>query len=162
MKGEVKVITQDYVLITYDIPAADSKLRKEVLKTMAAIGAVAYTQSCYLVPFSETSFNLANEISSKGHAVVWVSKQHDEKKALEIQFKYEEHLHIRCATIEQRLYTIKEHIEEGRLNRANRMAEKTHVLIDQLKKISLSFNPPWFLPRIAELENLMGQLYKKG
>jgi CRISPR/Cas system-associated protein endoribonuclease Cas2 len=159
VKAEVKEILDEYVLLVFDIPANQAKLRKEVLKFLAAAGAVMHTASCYLMPYSELSFAIANEIALKGDVVVWVSKQKDQKKAKALTIQYDEHLKIRCTTIEQRLWAIKEHIESGQLGRANRMAEKTHALLDQLKKISQTYCPSWLLPRIGELETMMQQIY---
>jgi hypothetical protein len=161
MSVEIKEIVDEYVVLNFDISAKNSKLRKHVLKRLAAAGAVMFTQSCYYLPYSADSMTTANEIASDGNVVIWRSKQEDKKKALELTFQYDEHLHIRCTTIEQRLWAIKSHIDEGQLGKANRMAEKTHALLSQLKKISLTYNPAWLQPRIAELETMMNQVYNK-
>jgi hypothetical protein len=54
---------------------------------------------------------------------------------------------------------MKEHVDAGELGRANRMAAKTHALLEQLKKISQTYCPPWLLPRIGELYTMMEQVY---
>ena len=155
----VKEIIDEYVLLTYDIPAKEGKLRKTFLKQAAAIGAICYTQSCYLLPYSEVSFGLANELAQYGKAVVWISKQKDKDKAADITNKYEEHLHIRCQTIEQRFVLISEYIEIGNLFTANRMLTKTLTLLSQLAKIAETYNPPWLKPKIEELYKKMAVIY---
>lgn len=161
---EVKEIVDEYVLLVYDIPATvdGNKLRKQFLKAAYSIGAMCFTQSCYLLPYSEQSFSLASEVAEKGNAVLWVSKQKDAEKAKQINFKYEEALKLRCQTIEQRLVIIKNHIEAGHLGKANRMAGKTAALLKQLVRISETYSPPWLVPQIEKMFLAMKQLYQKG
>jgi len=83
-KAEAKELIQDFVLINYDIPATEKKLRRQFLKKALAMGAQQFTESVYLLPYSETALEMANELESAGHAVVWAAHQHNVSKALEI------------------------------------------------------------------------------
>lgn len=161
MVAEIKQIIDSYVLVTYDIPASQGKLRKMVLKELAKIGAMPYTQSVYLIPLSEESFALANEISAGGSAFVWRAKMPNTDKAHAITIKYEDHIHDRISFIQQRIVQIKDHIEAGRLGKATRMVEKTHQLISQLEQIMKTYNPAWLSPEIAILKQNMYQVYNK-
>jgi len=156
---EVKEIVSDYLLLTYDIPASQGKLRKRFLKEAGESGAMMYTQSVYLMPWSDKMQAMANELAQTGHAVVWRSQQEHAGLAKSITIKYAEHIQARCQLIEQRLVQIKDHIEAGRLAHANRMAKKTHDLFIQLYKISETFNPPWLQPTLAILGGNMAQIY---
>jgi hypothetical protein len=158
MVAEVKQIVQDYVLITYDIAASQGKLRKVILKKLYDMGATSYTQSVYLMPYSEASMALANEIAAGGQAVIWRSKQEDPVQADKITIKYNEHLGDRCNLIQQRLAQIKDHIEAGRLGKATRMILKTNLLLEQLFTISKTYNPPWLMPKLAGLKMQLNQV----
>jgi hypothetical protein len=159
--AEIKQIIDSYVLLTFDIPACQGKLRKTVLKELAKIGAIAYTQSVYLLPLSEKSFELANDISAGGSAFVWQSKMVNIDKAQAITIKYDEHIHDRVAYIQQRLVQIKDHIDADRLGKANLMIKKTQALIHQLEQITESYNPPWLAPEIQTLKANLAQVYQK-
>lgn len=159
MPVEIKQIVDDYLLLTYDLPATQGKLRKRFLKEAMAAGAIAHTQSVYLMPFSAKMQALANDLAATGHAVIWRSKQENAVTAKQITIKYAEHIQARCQLIEQRLVQVNDHIEAGRLGKATRMIKKTHELLDQLENISETFNPPWLKPRLDGLYFLMAQVY---
>jgi len=161
-KAEVKEIIQDYILISYDIPAKAKALRKSFLKAAHAIGAEMYTASVYLIPYSAEALEWANELESAGHAVVWKAHQPDEKKALEITTKYADAIKARCDYIEQRIAIAQDYINEGRLKMAMKMGVKTGQLLQQLAQIAHHFNPPWLEPRIEELYGKMKVLYEQG
>lgn len=161
MTAEIKEILQDFCLITFDIPACQGKLRKVVLKQLAQIGAIGYTQSVYLIPLSEKSFELANDISAGGSAFVWRSQMVNVDKAKAITIKYDEHIHDRVAYIQQRLVQIKDHIDADRLGKANLMIKKTQALIHQLEQITESYNPTWLAPEIQTLKTNLAQVYQK-
>jgi glutathione S-transferase len=161
-KAEVKEIIQDFILITYDIPANAKALRKSFLKAAHAIGAEAHTASVYLIPFSEEAMGWANELESAGHAIVWKAHQPDEKKALEITTKYSEAIKARCDYIEQRIAMSQDYVNEGRLKMAMKMGVKTGNLLQQLVQISQHFNPEWLKPRIEELFTKLKAVYDKG
>lgn len=150
-EAEVKEIIQDYVLICYDIPASEGKLRKRFLREAHSIGAIGYTQSVYLIPYSDKAFDLANNLAAKGNAIVFRSNQANEKKALEITVKYEHHLQARCDLIAQRLVIGQEYITAGKLGMAKRVGIKTGRLLQELFTIAETFSPVWLMPRIAEL-----------
>lgn len=150
-QAAVKEIIQEYILITYDIPAKAKALRRAFLKAAHAIGAESHTDSVYLIPYSAEAIGLANELESAGHAIIWQAYQPDEKKALEITTKYGDAIKARLDYIEQRIAMSQDYVTTGRLKMAMRMGIKTANLLQQLVKISHHFNPAWFQPRIAEL-----------
>lgn len=150
-QAEIKEIIQDYVLICYDIPATAKKQRHDFLKGAHAIGAIGYTESVYLLPDSEKSFELANELATIGNAVVWRATQENLKVAIEITTNYEQHIHARCQHIEMRILWAQEHMAAGRLKMANRMGIKTVRLLRELAEINETFNPDWLKPRLDEL-----------
>ena len=161
-EAEVKELIQDFVLITYDIPAKAATLRNKFLKAAKAIGAEQHTDSVYLIPYSTEAMALAAELESAGHAIIWQAHQPDQKKALEIMTKYEGSLKTRCNFIEQRLVIAQEYIQAGRLGVAQIMGIKTGKLLQQLAHIAENFKPPWLLPKIEELVTKWKGIYEDG
>lgn len=151
---QVKEIISDYILLTYDIPAKQKALRYQFLKKAGQIGAMQYTESVYLLPYSEESFQLASEMATSGKAVIWKSHQVDETKAISITQSYGQHIQARCAMIEQRLLTAQEHITKGHLRRALTMAIRTGNLLKELAIISKTYKPQWF---VEKLDNLIAE-----
>lgn len=92
MPVESKEIVSDYLLLTYDLPATQGKLRKRFLKEAMAAGAMMHTASCYLMPFSPKMQALADDLAVTGHAVIWRSKQENTGMAKMITIKYAEHI----------------------------------------------------------------------
>jgi hypothetical protein len=150
-KAEVKELIQDFVLINYDIPATEKKLRREFLKKAAQMGAEQYTESVYLLPFSEKALEMANELESAGHAVVWSAHQHNVETAVKINVKYEQGIIDRCEAISQRLVIVQDYINKGWLRRAQKMGIKTGKLLSELVKINENYKPGWLQPKIKEL-----------
>lgn len=149
--AEVKEILQDYVLITYDIPAKDWKTRANFIRKARSVGAMMYTASCWLLPYSEAAFELANEVAASGNAIVWRSHQADKKKAAIIMTTYEQHLEARCEYIEQRLQRAVEYMTMGKLWTAARMGIKTGELLKELAQIAEHFGKDWLKERLAKL-----------
>lgn len=157
---EVKEIIQDYVLITYDIPAKEKKLRAKFLKEAKAIGAESDTASVYLIPYSEKAMELASQLQSAGHASVWgPAHQPNKEKAIEKTIKYGDHIQIRCQVIEQRLAISQNHIVSGELGVALKMGIKTGRLLKQLAQIQESYNPDWFKSKLEELVMKWKEIY---
>lgn len=158
-EAEVKEIQSDWVLITYDIPVTAEPVRHKFLKQAAALGAVQHTESVYILPYSDTSFALANELAQVADVIIWKSHQEDKEKAAAITESYEDHLKVRCDEIEQRLSISQDFITGGQLGVAARMGIKTLRLLKQLDKISQSFNPPWLKGRLEELAAKWSTIY---
>ena len=62
--AEQKELILDFVLIMYDIPAVERKLRRRFIQDALAMGAEQYTESVYLLPFSEKALEMANGLES--------------------------------------------------------------------------------------------------
>jgi hypothetical protein len=156
--AEIRQIVQDYVLITFDIPQNQGKLRKLVLKKIHSIGGMMHTASVYLIPYSDKAMELANMIKEVGDVVVWTSHQDNLSTAKNITFSYDNHLAVRCSLISQRFYKIQQYIDKEQLGRANTMILKTKVLIDQLHKISETYCPSWLPEKLKEFDNQLSQV----
>ena len=156
---ETKLIQEDWVLLTYDIPAKDKKLRSEFIRDAKKLGAIPHTDSVYLMPFSEKAMQLASELAVTGHAVVWRSKQEDKQKAIEITIKYDTALEMRCVYLEQRLQIGSQHIMAGNLKMALRMGVKTGKLLRELAEISETYNPEWLGERIQQIMAKWKEVY---
>jgi len=156
---ETKFIQEDWVLICYDIPAKDRKLRHEFIRDAKQLGAIGHTDSVYLMPYSEKAMELASELAIKGHAVVWRSKQEDKQKAIEITTSYDAALKVRCDYLLQRLHIGSEHITGGHLKVALKMGVKTGKLVKELAQISSSYCPKWFDKRIEEIFAKWKEIY---
>ncbi len=155
---EIKEIISDYILVCFDIPQSEGKLRKLILKQIHSIGGMQNTASVYLMPYSETAMALANKISTKGDVVIWRSQQLNPDKAKSLTISYAEHILTRCQLIEQRFVQIKHYIEVGQLWRADLMIGKTSKMVDQIKKINETFSPPWLPGKIAVFNGMLGQV----
>lgn len=160
--AEVKTIVQDWILISYDIPASAKSTRRAFLKAVHALGGEMHTASVYLMPYSEEAMGWANELESAGHAVVWRAQQTDPDKAEAITAKYEAAVKARCDYIEHRLEISQDYIAAGKLKMAEKMAIRTTHLLGQVVKIAKVFNPPWLQPRIEELYLKMKHMYGFG
>jgi len=155
-----KELVQDWILLTFDIPAKEKSLRGKFLASIYALGAQIHTESVYLMPFSDEAMKWAAKLESAGHAVVWQAHQPDEKKAWEYTIKYDTGLSARCDNIEQRLKIAEDYIVAGKLVVANAMAVKTGKLLQQLSQIaSGGYNPPWLMPRIELLVKEWKNIY---
>lgn len=148
---EVKLLIQDFVLITYDIPAKEKKLRRDFLSKVSEIGGEQYTESVYLLPYTDQVLEMANSLESAGHAVVWRAYQPDAEVALEINVKYEQGIKDRCKAIEQRLVIVQDYIAKGWLQRAQSMGIKTGKMLQELAKINENYEPGWLKEKIDEL-----------
>ena len=135
----------------YDIPAIEKQLRRRFIRDALEMGAEQYTESVYLLPFSEQALEMANELESAGHAVVFSAHQHDIKTAVEINVKYSTGIKNRCKVIEQRLVIVQEYIKAGKLLRGEGMGLKTGKLLKELVKINENYQPGWLKPKIEEL-----------
>ena len=162
MQVEVKEIVQDYILITYDIPAKDWKTRANFIRKARSIGAMMYTASCWLLPYSESVFELANEVATIGDAIVWKSHQDDKQKAYKITTSYEQHLEARCQYIYQRLERAQEYMTAGKLKTAAKMGIKTGQLLSELAQIAELFNKEWLKSRLGELVAQWKEIYGEG
>lgn len=162
MSEEIKEIVQDYVLIVFDIPQSQGKLRKLILKKIHEIGGEMNTSSVYLMPYSAGAMALAEAIKPYGDVVVWKSHQDDPVKAKGITIDYAGKVMARCQLISLRFSMINSYIEEGQFGRATHMIIKTKTFIDQVKKINETFSPPWLPEKIAEFDALLAQVMNVG
>ncbi len=161
-EAEKKEITAEYILLTYDIPAKEKKLRRDFLKAVKSIGAMEYTASVYLLPFTAESLALANSLNSKGHAVVWTAQQPDKGKATEIYAKYAQHLKLKLLAIQQRLTMAQDYIQAGHMAMALKMGVKTGKLLQELAHIQKNYNQPWFETKLQELVQSWKEVYYGG
>jgi hypothetical protein len=159
---ETKEIVQDYVLICFDIPQNQGKLRKLVLKKIHDIGGMMHTASVYLLPYGDKAYALAEEIQSFGDVVIWRSHQNDPAKAKTLTLNYASHIETRCQLIEQRFALIQDYLENEQFGRATNMLLKTIVMIEQLKKIADNFKTPWLPGKIAEFEKRLADGMNMG
>jgi len=150
-KAEVKELIQDVILITYDLPAKEKHARTSFLKSAFSIGAIQHTESCYLLPFSEKAFGLANKLKAIGDVIIWKSRQEDLKMASEITMSYSSAVQARCQTVEQRLVIAQDHLAAGRLGMAKRVKGITGKLLAELWQINETFTPDWLKPKLLKL-----------
>jgi len=72
---ELKKIEENWILVTYDIPASEGALRKKILRRMRGLGAFQYTESVYYLPFTPEGMQTSRKIcSGKGYAFTWYSR----------------------------------------------------------------------------------------
>jgi CRISPR-associated endonuclease Cas2 len=157
--AEVKELIQDFVLITYDIPAYAKSLRRKFLKEASAMGAEMYTESVYLCPLSEKTMTMANELESAGHAVIWLAHMPDEATAMAINMKYEDAVKNRCKSIRGRLAVMQNYISSGWLKRAQNMGIKTGKMLKELSTIYENYEKAWLKEELDELKAKWEEIY---
>lgn len=158
MTIETKEIVDEYILLCYDLPATASKARKKFLKKALQVGAMMYTASVYLMPYSSIAMKLAEELAATGTAVIWRSKQENKAMAKIINMQYDQHLKEKLEIIMGRLIMIQDHIECYELSHANKMVKKTSQMIDDLKVIAQTYHPDWLTDAIGDLETNLAQV----
>jgi hypothetical protein len=127
-------MVDEWLLITYDIPCTPegNAARNEFLHQARAIGATRHTDSVYLMPFTATAKQLALQLAKRGDVCVWSSKV-DQAQAQQITKSYDDGLQPMFDEIDQRIDRIVENIKAKRLKRAEKMIDKTEVMVSDLK-----------------------------
>lgn len=150
-KIEPHEIFKDCVLLTYDIPKNLSSLRHRVLREIATMGGMGYTESVYLMPYSPETFDIANEIGKLAQVVIWVAHQHETEVVEQIVLSYDKFLYARCQLIESKLDKIEEAMAAGHLNNIPAMGRNAGKMIKGLLNIANTYSPPWFENDINKL-----------
>jgi len=157
--AEVFPLIKRWCLITYDISADAGKQRYKFLKRARAMGAMQYSESCYLLPFTEESFNEAQKLARVGKCYVWLSTIQSEGAA-KVSHKYHDYVARRVDTILERLNTAETYFATGQHIPAKRMGVKTLILIKQLQKISTTkYKEKWLRDKIVELVDRFKVVY---
>lgn len=129
-------IVEDWLLITYDIPrtAEGDRARYEFLHQARAVGAVAHTESVYLMPWTTLANIAAVSISKVGRVYLWYART-DVGMARELTVLYDKHVWEWVEDVEKRIDRIGDHASAGKLKLAGKMAERTVSLIADLQDV---------------------------
>jgi hypothetical protein len=134
IKFEPKELINDWILLTYDIPAGaeGNKARYEFIKHTNRIGAVMHTRSVYLMPWSEEAEIAALKVTKAGQAYLWQTHARNEEKQKELTSFYDKEINERLDDIRHRIYRINLHFENEEYVPANRMIKKTGELLNDI------------------------------
>lgn len=160
MSLEEKEIMQDYVLISYDIPCTNNKLRMWFVRKLHQLGAIKRTDSDYLIPYSDKVYELVSKVAEEANVDVWRSHMDDKATALEITESYGQAVLKRLEYIELRITMAQDHINAGRLSAAKKMGIRTGKLLDEVAQISETYHPQWLEPKLMELVMAWKKLYE--
>ena len=133
----VKSVCDDWLLLTFDIPATieGNKARQDFYKRAKELGATQHSESVYLLPWCPETELLALDISKVGDVYVWVSHIKDEQRAQELTSKYDTDIEQQFKALEKRIAKMKQHLEGGKEGTAKRMVKKTNQMINDLTSI---------------------------
>ena len=144
-------LLNEWILITYDIPATEKgkAARQKFLKTALKIGAVMHSRSVYLMPNTREARLSAAELSKiiGAKVCIWPSKV-EEKFAVQITSFYDKKIQEQIETIEDRIVKEEVLVKDEKFGMADRMHRKTANLLAQL----------WFT---VEQRGAPGQVIKK-
>jgi hypothetical protein len=134
-KIEVRDIITKFLLITYDIPVtvAGNKARSKFLAEARIVGATAFTESVYLMPWTPEAELIALQVAKVGRAVVWTSAVTDEAQAAEITKGYDANLKKIMDEANRRIERMSLLISTKQENIARRMWKKTNRIMTSLE-----------------------------
>lgn len=153
IKFEPKELVDNWLLLTYDLPANEEggKARYAFMKKAPKIGAVMHTRSVYLIPWSEKAELAALEVTKHGTAFLWTSAVTDEDKKKEVTEFYDKSINEKLDEAEDRINRIKDHQKENELRSANRMIRKTGEFIGDAANSALLRQSIPLMTRALEL-----------
>ena len=153
IKFEPKELVDNWLLLTYDLPATveGNKARYTFTKKAPKIGAVMHTRSVYLIPWSEQAEMAAFEVTKAGIAFLWTSTVTNAEKKKEVTEFYDKSISKMLDEAENRISRIKQHIKDKELRSANRMIRKTGEFISDAANAALLRSSMTLMARSLEL-----------
>lgn len=139
---EATEICEKFLLITYDIPKTEAgdQARREFLAKAKLIGAVAHTDSVYLMPWTADAESIALGLAKIGKVCVWTSQTTDNLQAVEVTRNYDAGLVNQITEITERLDKIEGYIMLEQPKRAYRMIAKTDLMVEEMDKAIMRRN----------------------
>lgn len=130
----VRDLVDDWILITYDLPATEEGdiARQKFLKQAPKIGAVMHTKSVYLMPNTNACQTEAVELSKIGKVFIWKTQANDKKHARELTDLYDSKVKEMVNDLEDRMNRIRKHLNDKKEGISNRMLDKTLELFDNI------------------------------
>lgn len=128
-------ICDEWLLITYDIPKSEAgdKARAEFLHEARRCGAMMYTESVYLMPWTKHAEALALQLAQAGQVCVWTAHPTDSSKAPEITQDYDARLRPVLTEIAGRIDKIEGHQNDNHFGRASKMMIKTEQMLTNIE-----------------------------
>lgn len=163
VEPKIREFCDEWILLTFDIPHTErgDKARIEFYKKARKVGAIAHTESVYLMPWTPESELIALDVTSVGEAYIWISKVTEEARAIGITRQYDARVKERLSEFEARIDRIEQHQEDGKLGLADKMIKNTWPKAFDLGNIlarrgSIDLFDK-FLPVLKKLKELEGK-----
>ena len=127
-------LVDDWILITYDIPANEEGniARQKFLKMAPKMGAVMHTKSVYLMPNTNECQLATLELSKIGKVYVWYSRAKDEHDKKELTELYDARIGEMVNDLADRLMRTKKHIKDDKKGISERMMEGNEKLFESI------------------------------
>jgi len=140
VKLDVKTLVGRWLFISYDIPVTKegNEARAQFYRDAYAIGAVAFNESLYFMPWSAGAEKIAMELSKTGNVVIIPSSEVDPTMQEKFTRKYDAGVLARVKEISERIDKIAKQVEMEHEKRADKMAAKTWKMIDAVEKAIVS------------------------
>ncbi len=152
-------IKAGWLLIAYDIPAKDGKVRYQFLKEAGKIGAMYFTDSVYLLPDGVDALKMAAGLSQVGKCYIWKSTPTNKAQHQEMLTAYEKYVKLKVDVISLRLKVAKDHIEAGEKSLATKMAATTMDKFNDLKTLMVNYHETWLKTEFTNLAVQFKEVY---
>jgi hypothetical protein len=138
-KIEAREIVDKWLLMTYDIPVTEegNKARYQFYLKARHLGATQHTESCYLMPWVPEAELMALDLAKIGKVIVWTAAVTTEAQAAEITQRYDRALMPVLKEISSRIDRITNLIEKEKTGLAQKMVEKTEIMIKDMEQAIL-------------------------
>ena len=127
-------LVDDWILITYDIPATEEGniARQRFLKLAPKMGAVMHTKSVYLMPNTNECQLATLELAKIGKVYVWYSRAKDEHDKKELTELYDARIGEMVNDLADRLMRTKKHIKDDKKGISERMMDGNEKLFESI------------------------------
>jgi len=127
-------LVDDWILITYDIPATEEGniARQKFLKMAPKMGAVMHTKSVYLMPNTNECQLATLELSKIGKVYVWYSRAKDEHDKKELTELYDARIGEMVDDLRDRLARTQKHIKDDKKGISERMMDGNEKLFESI------------------------------
>ncbi len=162
-KIETREFIDEWLLLTFDIPTTKegNKARFEFYKQAYALGAIASTESVYLLPWTAEAEVLAMEKAkvSNSKVIVWSRAKTTKENSMEITRKYDQGLRKILKLIGYRIDKLEYMVQKKYFKRAQRYTIKTEELLESVEAAIMRRGSASMLVHVSILNNRFNQIF---